>query len=130
MMRKRITIIGVAILSIIALIALARLYCPEHHCWKWTCAQLAETEAEINNLGLVLRLYEVDNGNYPERLDDLITNRTSASTWRGPYLTNGIPQDSWGNSFIYAAQPANSPTQFFLISPGPDRKQGTKDDIK
>ena len=129
-MKRKLTVIGSTLLALAVLIAIAGMYCPQHHRWKWICAQFAETEAEINRLGLVLRLYEVDNGYYPERLEDLITNRTAVSTWRGPYLTNGIPQDSWGNSFIYTSQPADSPTQYILISSGPDRKEGTKDDIR
>ena len=58
--------------------------------------------ASIQAISLALDMYEVDHGNYPNSLQDLITG--SSPEWHGPYLKQGLPKDPWGNDFIYAAQ--------------------------
>jgi len=51
-----------------------------------------------------LKMYRLDNFNYPgqsEGLDALMTAPSSARNWRGPYLES-VPQDPWGEDYRYA----------------------------
>lgn len=64
-------------------------------------AKIAAARADINaNLASALDLYEIDNGTYPEKLEDLIVKPASATNWKGPYLKKR-PVDPWGNPYIY-----------------------------
>src|SRR5688572_19193160 len=65
-------------------------------------AKITTTEADIKgNIGLALRLYEVDNGRYPvtaQGLRALIEKPNSPplpKNWKGPYLEE-MPKDPWG----------------------------------
>ena len=83
-------------------------------------AQVAAAEADISNIGMALRLYEVDNGTYPNSLQGLITSPGGAKNWRGPYLEKGMPKDPWGNDYIYASPGSRNPHSYDLHSLGPD----------
>jgi type II secretory pathway pseudopilin PulG len=85
---------------------------------------------DIQNVGVALRMYRSDVGNYPSTLVELFTNRSGATDWNGPYIaiftSGGAPSDMhpdpWGNEYIYAIQGTN----FVLRSLGPD--EVTSDD--
>ncbi|MDD2236648.1 MAG: type II secretion system major pseudopilin GspG [Kiritimatiellae bacterium] len=61
--------------------------------------------ASLQAISLALDMYEVDSGNYPASLNELVTG--SGPDWHGPYLKQGLPKDPWGNEFIYAPQQNN-----------------------
>lgn len=64
-------------------------------------AKVAAARADIEaNLSSALDLYEIDNGAYPEKLDDLIVKPSNANNWKGPYLKKR-PLDPWGNPYVY-----------------------------
>lgn len=64
-------------------------------------AKIAAARADINaNLASALDLYEIDNGSYPEKLDDLMVKPANAPNWKGPYLKKK-PTDPWGNPYVY-----------------------------
>lgn len=58
-------------------------------------------KASLQAVSLALDMYEVDHGNYPASLNDLVQG--SGANWHGPYLKKGMPKDPWGNTFIYSA---------------------------
>ena len=45
-------------------------------------------------------MYELDNGQYPEKLDDLLVIPGDLKSWSGPYLKKR-PLDPWGQEYIY-----------------------------
>jgi len=61
---------------------------------------------DIQSIENALKLYRLDNFNYPsqnEGLQALLTAPTSARNWQGPYLDdNGIPADPWNIEYRYA----------------------------
>jgi general secretion pathway protein G len=78
----------------------------------------------------VLGQYEVDNGFYPKSLQDLIQQPSNAKKWNGPYFDPPqIPNDPWGNPYVYYYPGKNNPTGYDLFSIGEDGKEGTEDDI-
>lgn len=91
-------------------------------------ARVSATKADINNVGMALRLYEVDNGEYPSSLQGLVTKPGNVNNWRGPYLEKGVPRDPWGNNYTYANPGQHNPHMYDLSSSGPDGV-GSEDDI-
>ena len=95
-------------------------------------ARLTAAKAQIANFGTVLDTFEVDNGYYPKGrngLQDLVVQPRDARNWNGPYLKGGIPQDPWGNAYVYECPGKKNPTGYDLMSVGPDGRSGTEDDI-
>lgn len=81
---------------------------------------------QIENIGVVLELYKLDNGDYPSEqqgLDALLTQPSDAPDWNGPYTRKGQSLiDPWGKRYIYSYPGKHS--DFDLYSLGSDRKQG------
>lgn len=95
-------------------------------------AKVTAARTQIANFETVLDAFEVDNGYYPkgsDGLEDLVTKPTNAQDWRGPYLKQGIPNDPWGNPYIYECPGKHNETGYDLMSMGPDGRVGGDDDI-
>jgi general secretion pathway protein G len=75
------------------------LFCPQHLCLRSTCSKNARVLADRNNIQMAARLYEVDIGQYPTSISQLVSNVGERKGWQGPYLTNGIPVDPWGKPY-------------------------------
>ncbi|MGA3284972.1 MAG: type II secretion system major pseudopilin GspG [Verrucomicrobiota bacterium] len=91
-------------------------------------ARQAAAHADISSIKTALDAFEVDNGYYPKRLQDLLQQPSNAKNWHGPYLEN-VPQDPWGNPYVYTYPGRHNPNGYDLSSVGPDGKAGTDDDI-
>jgi general secretion pathway protein G len=111
----------VVIIGILAAVAIPRLG------GRVKQAQIAAAQADVNNIGMALRLYEVDNGAYPGSLSGLVTSPGAAPNWRGPYLEKGIPKDPWGNDYIYSHPGSRNPNGYDLHSMGPDGAESGDD---
>ena len=83
----------------------------------------------MGGLALAIDLFEADNGRNPDQLIDLVKNPGSTTDWRGPYLKKGVSKDPWGNDYVYHAPGTHNSEGYDLYSIGPDRKEGTADDI-
>ncbi|MBN1913541.1 MAG: type II secretion system major pseudopilin GspG [Candidatus Omnitrophica bacterium] len=96
-------------------------------------ARMAAAEADIrSNIATALKLYELDNGNFPtseEGLAALFTKSASALSWNGPYLEKK-PLDPWGREYKYKSPGDNRPADYDLYSLGKDGIEGTADDVK
>lgn len=86
-------------------------------------ARIAAAKADINaNIALALDLYEMDNGHYPDSLEDLMQKGDNG----GPYLKK-TPKDSWGRAYVYE-QSTEEGGDYRLCSRGPDETK-SEDDI-
>ena len=90
--------------------------------------QAAKADIE-GGISLALDLYEVDNGHYPTKLEDLNTKPSDASNWKGPYVKKGIPKDPWGTPYTYKMPGTHNTVSYDLYSAGPDKQEGNEDDI-
>lgn len=90
--------------------------------------QAAKADIE-GGISLALDLYEVDNGGYPARIEDLVTQPSGVPNWKGPYVKKGLPQDPWGNAYIYKKPGQHNTSSYDLFSSGPDKQEGSEDDI-
>jgi general secretion pathway protein G len=81
-----------------------------------------------------LEVYKIHLGGYPttaEGLEALLTPPANkAERWRGPYLKNAkLPLDPWGEPYQYRCPGTHNKTGYDLWSKGPDKTDGTDDDI-
>ena len=93
-------------------------------------ARKQAAEADIkSNIALALDLYELDNGAYPEKLEDLMKDpgESKAPNWNGPYLKRK-PADPWGREYNYKS-PGQHSKDYDLFSYGADGVEGGEDDI-
>jgi general secretion pathway protein G len=98
-------------------------------------AQISTVKLFVNDsIKLPLTTYRIQMGDYPstaEGLQALVTapgNR--ADQWHGPYLADGkLPLDPWGEPYGYRYPGVKNKTSYDVFSKGPDRTEGTKDDI-
>ncbi len=99
-------------------------------------AKIVIAQTDINsNISMALKLYELDNGNYPtseEGLAVLLSKQSpgaASSGSHGPYLEKK-PVDPWLNPYQYKSPGAHNTTTYDLYSLGKDGVEGTADDIK
>jgi len=85
-------------------------------------AEISRARADIQSIGLALRMYELDNGEYPASLQGLVSN-PGARNWNGPYLDSGLPTDPWGREYAYS----RTQTSYTLRSLGPDGVESDAD---
>ncbi|MDX2186551.1 MAG: type II secretion system major pseudopilin GspG [Opitutaceae bacterium] len=81
-----------------------------------------------------LQVYSLHMGNYPSTEEGLkaLVNAPAAKAerWKGPYLDDGkLPIDPWGETYLYRSPGVRNKTTYDIWSKGPDRQDGTADDI-
>jgi general secretion pathway protein G len=86
------------------------------------------------SIKLPLTSYRIHMGDYPstaEGLQALITPPSGhADQWHGPYLADGkLPLDPWQQPYVYRYPGTKNKTGYDVFSKGPDKIEGTKDDI-
>ena len=96
-------------------------------------AKIVRARADINvNISLALKLYELDNGNYPtteQGLTALMSKSNSSpvpENWNGPYLEKN-PIDSWGRAYQYKYPGVHSAAGYDLYSLGKDGQESDDD---
>ncbi len=98
-------------------------------------ANRSAAETQINSLfSVALDMYEADNGKFPTTAQGLQALRTAPTAapqpknWKG-YLKSNVPNDPWGNPYIYRSPGEKNPSGYDLLSIGLDEREGTEDDI-
>jgi len=81
--------------------------------------------AQMQMLQTSLDTYRLDMGNYPTSLNELRTSEKNG--WDGPYIPKEVPNDPWGNAYIFQS-PGDNGKAFNLLSYGKDGQAGGKDD--
>ncbi|HNW40225.1 MAG TPA: type II secretion system major pseudopilin GspG [Candidatus Omnitrophota bacterium] len=93
-------------------------------------ARAAAANADINaNIATGLKLYELDNGNFPstsEGLNALLVKPDSARNWNGPYLEKK-PVDPWGKEYEYKSPGEHRKSDYDLYSLGKDGTESADD---
>ena len=95
-------------------------------------AKVSAAKADImTNIATGLRLYELDNGKYPDASDNglaaLLAKPGSATNWNGPYLEKK-PIDPWGREYQYKSPGTHRTYDYDLFSLGRDG-QPSADDV-
>jgi len=128
-MRRAFTLIEllvvIVILGILAAIVVPRIT------GRVDQAKVEATKVQMKAIKDALEQYKLDNGFYPtteQGLKALVEKPNTPPVpirWR-QYLDK-VPKDAWDQDFIYVSPGVNKP--FELRSAGPDRKEGTEDDL-
>jgi general secretion pathway protein G len=93
-------------------------------------ARTTSARAQIENLGLALDGYRLDNHQYPGTAQGLAAlmarpeGEPVPANWRGPYLRRALPNDPWGRPYIYRSPGDSVPNGYDLLSYGRDGKAG------
>jgi len=95
-----------------------------------TTAQLFVKET----MKTALTTYRIQMGDYPSTADGLQALLTAPSSkadrWHGPYITETkVPTDPWGEPYQYAFPGKRNKSSYDVWSKGPDKVDGTDDDI-
>lgn len=86
-------------------------------------------------LKAALQRYRLDTGGYPTTAQRLEALRRSPADlakpadWQGPYVKDPLPLDPWGSPYQYRSPGKKDPDGFDIWSFGPDRVDGTDDDV-
>lgn len=93
-------------------------------------ARTAAAQTDISVIEGAIDTFEVDCGRFPsndEGIGALVQAPGNVSNWRGPYIKRGIPNDPWGNPYIYRYPGTVNSTSYDLFSTGPDGREGNDD---
>jgi len=94
-------------------------------------AKIIQAKHQIEAFRSALQQYEMDVGNFPKTLQDLVEKPSDVDedAWNGPYLTsNAVPKDPWGHEYHYRT-PGEHYKDYDIWSDGPDGQSDTEDDI-
>lgn len=94
-------------------------------------AKVGATRAQINNLQTALQQYEIDMGEFPstnEGLKALVKRPSGVDEDVWQQYMDRVPKDAWQEPFAYT-YPSNHNMDYDIASKGPDRQDGTEDDI-
>lgn len=89
-------------------------------------SQAARTQ--IEQFGVQLDLYRLDNGRYPTTEQGLAALRQRPTlppeprAWKGPYAKKEIPADPWGSPYVYRSPGEHG--DYDLVSLGADGREG------
>ena len=93
-------------------------------------ARITAARTDIANLEGTLDALEIDVGRFPtteEGLRALVEQPPSAKSWKGPYIKRGVPNDPWGNPYVYRYPGQHNINEYDLHSLGPDGHEGNDD---
>jgi general secretion pathway protein G len=83
-----------------------------------------------------LEKYKLDMGSYPSTAEGLAALLTApanaADNWHGPYAEadgGKLQLDPWNEPYQYRFPGTHNKTKYDLFSKGPDKSEGTEDDI-
>ncbi|MDD4938542.1 MAG: type II secretion system major pseudopilin GspG [Candidatus Omnitrophica bacterium] len=89
-------------------------------------ARMAAAGADINgNIAIALDMFQLDTGEYPEKLEDLRQN-PGRDAWKGPYLKKD-PKDPWGRQYKYELVSSGAEGEYKLCSDGADEADSGDD---
>jgi general secretion pathway protein G len=96
-------------------------------------ANIKAAKTQIESFKGAAKLYWLDVGYYPPSLEALRMQQAgdaeAAQRWNGPYIDRDIPMDPWHQPYRYKFPGAHDPELPDIWSAGPDRADGTDDDV-
>lgn len=92
-------------------------------------AKQSAARAQIENFMTALDNFYIDVNRYPtaqEGLKALRTKPDGSDRWKGPYLKKEVPDDPWGNPYVYRSPGRNG--GYEIVSYGADGREGGEGD--
>jgi general secretion pathway protein G len=113
-------LVVILILSILAALIIPKLV------GRTDDAKIAAAKSDIATLSSSVEQFRLDNGRYPssdEGVQVLRVRPSNAPSWKGPYLQKDIPNDPWGNQYVYQS-PGPNGEDFLITCYGADGAPG------
>ena len=93
-------------------------------------------KVQLQNIDSAMMQFKLDMKRFPTEEEglaalwdkSLISDETEAANWRGKYM-EPILKDTWGSELVYHSPGEINVESYDLISFGPDKQEGTEDDI-
>jgi len=85
-------------------------------------AKVNLAKAQVQTMAEKIQQFDMDTGNLPGSLDDLVTAPGDATGWLGPYAKAAELKDPWNHPFQYTVPGEGQ--AFDLLSLGKDGKPG------
>ena len=101
-------------------------------------ADIDLTRVQIDQFNGALSRFKLDMGRFPTDEEglpalwssDVLEDEEEMVNWKGPYLESPSPRDRWNSEWVYHNPSEERGEGFYdIISLGPDREEGTEDDI-
>jgi len=95
-------------------------------------------KVQFKQVEQALSMFKMDMKRYPTEDEGLaalnsksgLTDEADAANWKGPYMEGAVPKDKWNQPLVYHYPgELNGEAMYDLISAGPDKEEGTEDDI-
>jgi prepilin-type N-terminal cleavage/methylation domain-containing protein len=84
-------------------------------------AKIKVAKERIKEISQGVTTYMIDSNNCPKGMDDLVAQK---------YVARASAKDPWGKDFILKCPGTNDSDGADIVSSGPDKAEGTGDDIK
>lgn len=117
------------LLVVIVIIGMLAAYVGPKYFSQLSKSEVTLAKAQLEAFVRALDNFRVDVGRYPrseEGLAALTGKPADVDKWHGPYLKKDIPQDPWGNVYIYVSP--GSKSDFEILSYGKDGAPGGSGD--
>ncbi len=100
-------------------------------------ADVGVTKVQMQGIEDGLQRFRVDMKRWPSEEEGVavlwsssgLEDEEESSKWGGPYLQKPAPNDQWGSAWVYRNPSEIEGLSYDLISIGPDREEGTDDDL-
>ena len=131
--RRRANQAGVTLIEMLVVVTIIALFAGLVGLRMWKQADKARVtaaRAQINTLMAALNTSKMDTGQFPTTEQGLQVLRVAppnAANWQGPYLEREVPNDPWGNPYVYHCPGTHNTTSYDLYSLGPDGREGNDD---
>lgn len=104
--------------------------------WGWIelsgmtdCTICGQSKADVKTLEISVIRYRTMTNMYPASLEDLARKPENyAGNWRALVNPSAL-NDPWGEHYQYRNPGLKNPNGYDLFTKGPDKKEGTPDDI-
>lgn len=99
-----------------------------------TKSRVARCQTELAGMRQVVQMYYVNNEAYPKQSsaasdpDSIVAVMKSAGYRWDPSSPDGI-KDPWKQPYYYYVASPADPNKYYLVSKGPDKKEGTGDEV-
>lgn len=133
-MRKQAGFTLLELLVVMVIIGLLAGYVGPKYFSQIGKSEIKAARAQIDALDKATGQYRLDTGHYPpmeQGLAALVARPANEAKWDGPYLMKAVPQDPWGNPYVYKIPGEHG--DYDLLSYGKDGQpggEGEAEDIK
>lgn len=93
-------------------------------------ARINATRLKVGQILQALDMYRANEGDYPSQADGLRVVANPPNGGPSYFKDKNVPKDEWGQEFLYFYPSRSGGGGPEVTSKGPDRNEGTDDDIR